>query len=729
MIRDRSRVFHGKILIVDDVPANLRLLSDALLQQGYEVQCAITGELALLGASTNPPDLILLDIRMPQMDGYAICQQLKAFEHTRDIPIIFLSALDEPLDKVRAFDVGGVDYITKPFQIPEVLARVHTHISLQQAKIEILQLNAELEQRVRDRTTALQQLNLELRASEERFRMVANVAPVLIWMSDQEGCYIFFNQRWFDFTGRTLEQEVNQGWLAGVHPDDRAQRIQTDRDAFVRQQPFTIEYRLRQANQTYRWVMDTGIPLHSADKRFIGYIGSCIDIHDRKQAEELLLYNAFHDALTDLPNRSLLMERLDSALVRTKQSSTFRFAVLFLDLDRFNVINDSLGHLVGDRLLMAISYRLDATLSATDFMARLGGDEFVILLENVAGIEDAIICANRIFQALRPAFLLEGRDIFMTASIGIVLSSPTYNQPLELLRDADIAMYRAKAQGKARYEVFNSDMHLEVLKRLHLESDLRKALEHQQFILHYQPIVALTSGKLVGFEALVRWQHPLRGLISPTDFIPIAEETGLILTIGLWVLRTACRQVKVWQTQVPSAASLKMSVNLSAQQLREPGLIEQVDQVLAETWLDGSSLTLEITESMLIENTETVIRLLDQLRSRAIQINIDDFGTGYSSLSYLHRFPIHALKIDRSFVHSLADQTHPNIAEIIIMLTHQLGLTAIAEGIETETQLYRLRALGCELAQGYLLSEPLTAQAAEQLLLTKATVQSLNDWL
>ena len=716
MTRDRPYPFKGKILIVDDTPDNLRLLSNTLIEQGHEVQCAITGELALIGANADPPDLILLDIKMPQMDGYTVCERLKASELTRDIPVIFLSSFDETFNKVKAFQVGGIDYITKPFQVEEVIARVETQLMLQTARLEILRLNADLEQRVRERTEELRQVNLELQASEERFRMMANVAPVLIWISGMDGRYTFVNQRWLDFTGRNLDHEMGDGWAEGIYPDDRQRCLRTYQTAFKERQSFTMEYRLKRVDGFYRWVLNTGIPLFQEDT-FVGYIGSCIDIHDRKQAEKQLLYNALHDSLTDLPNRSLLMERLELALKWAKRYEDYIFAVLFLDLDRFKVVNDSLGHLVGDQLLISITHRLEHAIRATDLMARLGGDEFVILLEDVEGIHEAIRVADRILDDLKLPFWLEGREVFLTASIGVVLGSKDYHKGSDLLRDADTAMYRAKARGKARYEIFNPEMHLEALKQLHLENDLRKAIEHQQFVLYYQPIVSLKTGFIVGFEALIRWQHPLRGLVSPTEFISLAEETQLIIPMGAWVLEEACRQIKRWQTQFPGNPPLKISVNLSAQQLREVNLIDHVDRILSETNLDGSSLTLEITESMLIENAEDVITLLSQFRSRSIQISIDDFGTGYSSLSYLHRFPIHSLKIDRSFVSRIGGEgSNRDIAEVIVTLTHQLGLVAIAEGIETERQLYRLKALGCELAQGYFLSQPLTAEAAERLL-------------
>ncbi|MBW4483859.1 MAG: EAL domain-containing protein [Tildeniella torsiva UHER 1998/13D] len=731
---------HPNVLIVDDIPENLRLLSATLSQQGYEVQCAISGVLALTGAQANRPDIILLDIKMPQMDGFEVCRRLKADPTTQNIPVIFLSALDDAFDKVRAFQAGGVDYITKPFQVEEVVARVEHHLALQRARAEILSLNAELEQRVEARTQALTQLNADLQASEARFRIVANAAPVLIWMSDIEGLCQFVNQSWLAFTGRTLEQALGHGWAQAIHPADRVLCQQTYRRAFEQRQPFTLEYRLQTASQDYRWLLGTGMPLFDLEGEFTGFIGAGADIHDRKQTEEQLLHNALHDSLTDLPNRALLMERLDLALNRVCRYANRHFAVLFLDLDRFKLINDSLGHGVGDQLLIEIATRLETMTRPVDLLARLGGDEFVLLLEDIEGVQEAVHIATRILDRMRLPFAIAGRDVVITTSIGIVPSSPAYREGAELLRDADTAMYQAKNQGKARYEIFNPGMHQAALKQLQLESSLRQALKQQLFVLYYQPIVDLKTQTITGLEALVRWPHPTQGLISPDEFIPLAEETGLIVTLGLWILQEACRQTRQWQQQF-NAPDLTISVNLSAKQIKEPNFLDQVDQVLASTALAGHSLTFEITESMLIEDADSAIApgraspkeldqplgavmvearpldaiaLMDQLRARHIDLDIDDFGTGYSSLSYLRRFPIHALKIDRSFTQDLA--TNADIVQAIITLGHALKTTVIAEGIETQAQMTQLNQLGCDYGQGYYLGRPLPAEATERLL-------------
>ncbi len=586
----------ANILIVDDTPDNLYLLSAMLTEQGYDVRCVINGSAAIMGAIADPPDLILLDIRMPQMSGYDVCTQLKASERTRDIPVIFLSALNEVFDKIQAFEVGGVDYITKPFKIREVLARIKNQLNLQTAKSEIQKLNTELEERVRERTKELERANLRL------------------------------------------------------------------------------------------------------------------------------LHMASHDALTGLPNRVLFMERLMAVLAYTHTHPKSQFGVLFLDCDDFKMVNDSLGHLAGDQLLKAVARRLSACIHPNYTLARFEGDEFTVLLEQIESIDEATFLAQAIQLALSQPFLLHQHEVFINTSIGIVLGTVDYQQPEHLLRDADTAMYQAKALGKARYEVFNREMHIRALTRLKLENDLRRAIDRQEFIVYYQPIICLSTGQISSLEALVRWKHPQRGLVRPNHFIPIAEATGLIIPLGLWVLEKSCNQLKFWQQQAIQRGEIfdiTISVNLSVKQFSEPGLIEQIDRVLESLELDSKNLKLEITESAIMDNPILASEIFEQLKARKIQLSLDDFGTGYSSLSYLHRFPLDILKIDRSFISNL-DSMEKNleVVQAILNLAHHLGMSVVAEGIETQEQLSLLRLLGCELGQGYLFAQPLDPQAIETLFLS-----------
>ncbi|ELS03159.1 diguanylate cyclase (GGDEF) domain-containing protein [Xenococcus sp. PCC 7305] len=602
----------NKILIVDDVPDNLRLLSTTLTEKGYQIRCAKSGKIALIGAENDLPNLILLDINMPEMNGYEVCQKLKANPKTADIPIIFLSAQDNIQDKVTAFEIGGADFISKPFRIQEVLARVKNQLNLQAAKAEIRLLNQELETRVANRT-------LELETANKKLAII--------------------NQQ--------LQEKI------------------LEKDNF----------------------------------------------------EKKLLYDALHDGLTGLPNRSLFMKRIQIALEKSKSDLNYKFAILFIDLDRFKIVNDSLGHLIGDHLLIACAKCLEKCLSDQDIVARIGGDEFTILLENIDTINNAIAVADEILTKFKRPFKLGAHVISTTASIGIVLGTTKYQQSSELLRDADTAMYRAKGLGKARHEIFNEQMHVHAIQRLELENNFREALKLNQFVLFYQPIIHLTTGQLVGFEALVRWQHPTKGLIYPDDFIPLAEETGLIIPLTKWVFNAACHQLNIWQNKFPHFPILNISINIAADQLKHPNFLKIIDKILEQNQVRGSSIKLEITESMLMQDSTDIIDLLSEIKAREIDLCIDDFGKGFSSLSYLPRFPIDILKIDRSFVSCMdCDENNFEVVRTIISLAHSLGIKVVSEGIEKMTQLEQLHTLGSEFGQGFFFSRPLNSESAELMI-------------
>ena len=435
-----------------------------------------------------------------------------------------------------------------------------------------------------------------------------------------------------------------------------------------------------------------------------------------EETKEHFRHAAFHDSLTGLPNRAMFTELLKAELESAKRRKDHMFAVLFLDLDRFKNINDSLGHTHGDLLLVAFAERLERALRPVDTLARFGGDEFAVLLSGIHDATDAVRVAQRISEELSQPFVLDKNSAFATASIGIALSSSGYDRPEDSLRDADTAMYRAKENGKARYEVFDHAMHARAVSRLQLESDLRRAVEEKQFCVYYQPIVSLETGRLAGFEALVRWNHPRHGLVSPADFIPVAEETGLIVPIGEWVLYEACKHIRECQMAFPSHRSLSLSVNLSARQVAQGQLLDRIQEALAISKLSPHCLKLEITESVVMENAEAAALMFKQLRSLGVQLSIDDFGTGYSSLSYLHRFPLNYLKIDRSFVSRLTTDNDNAIVRTISTLARNLGMEVIAEGIETEEQYQQLKMLGCEYGQGYLFSHPVNKEGVLHLL-------------
>ena len=557
-----------------------------------------------------------------------------------------------------------------------------------------------------------------LKKSEEQFRLTFELAPIGMAITTLDGKFKRVNQALCDSLGYTSQELLQLSFTDISHPEDVELHLSLEKKlAEGREEDFQIEKRyLAKDNRVVDTLLKVVIVRDSNGKP-LHFNNQILDITERKKMERQLLHDALHDSLTQLPNRALFMDRLEQQLKRTITQDNYEFAVLFLDIDRFKVVNDSVGHLIGDKLLIEIARRLEQCINPTDTVARLGGDEFTILLENIQNIEEATLVAECIYHALVLPFKLDGYELFASASIGIALSSDGYDKPEDILRDADLTMYSAKERGKARYEVFDPSLHELAIKRLQLETDLRRGLERQEFHIYYQPITSLVTGNLSGFEALARWQHPTRGMISPTEFIPIAEETGLILSLGNWLLKEACKQLRHWQVKYNLHPPLKISVNLSGKQLEEPGLVKQIEEILKETGLDGRFLKLEITESTLMDNLETATNILLALREKKIQLSIDDFGTGYSSLSYLHRFPVDTLKIDRSFIDQIqSNQDNSAIVKAIVTLAHVLNMDVIAEGIETTSQLAQLKLLKCEHGQGYYFSKPLTKEEAEELI-------------
>ncbi|MDQ3365136.1 MAG: EAL domain-containing protein [Myxococcota bacterium] len=588
------------ILVVDDRPENLLALEASLEPLGQEIVAVDSGTAALRAVLAAQFAVILMDIKMPGMDGFETLALLRQRERSRHIPIIFLSAYPEHAHALQSYASGAVDYILKPFDPATLRSKVSVFVTLRQNELLLEAAHAELERRVHERTAEL---------------AAANVA---------------------------LEREIR----------------------------------------------------------------------DRKAMEQQLIDQAHRDGLTGLANRALLLEHLSRAFARSRRRSRPSFAVMLLDLDRFKVVNDSLGHLAGDRLLVEVAHRLQSCLREVDTAARIGGDEFAVLVDGIDELRDATRLADRIQKRLGEPFDMDGKEVFTSASIGIAMMSPRAEVAEQLLRDADVAMYRAKEAGRARCAVFDQEMHASLMDQLHLEAELARALERDELFLLYQPILALRERRLVGFEALLRWRHPERGLVMPATFIPIAEETGLIRPIGRWVLEAACRQLAAWPSD-----TLTMNINVSAQQMAHFDFTADVKRVLADTGLPASRLTLEITESTIMARGAVSDQIVAELHAQGVALCLDDFGTGYSCLSYLHELPVSGLKIDRSFVQRIGgSHERAEIVRSIVTLALNLGMTVTAEGVENAEQVERLEELACEHVQGFFFARPLDAAAAGALI-------------
>jgi len=559
-----------------------------------------------------------------------------------------------------------------------------------------------------------------LRESQERYELAARAANDGLWDWDLSTDAVYYSPRWKSMLG-ALDDEIRptpEAWFDRIHPED-LERVRAALAAHIEglTEHFENEYRVLHKNGSYRWVLCRGLVVRGPQGRATRIAGSQSDITHRKLAEAQLAYRAFYDPLTNLPNRALFLDRLRHALRRAQRRRDYLFAVLFLDIDRFKVVNDSLGHVSGDRLLVTIARRLELALRPGDSVARLGGDEFTVLLDDLRDAADAQRVAERIQRELMAPFHIGGQELYASCSIGIALSSTGYHKPEDILRDADTAMYRAKAGGRARHAIFDTAMHQRAVLVLQTEADLRRALERGELRLQYQPIVSLSSGCITGVEALVRWEHPERGRVPPGEFIPVAEESGLIVGVDRWVLRQACREVASWGLRPGRREGFRVNVNLSPRQLGLTDLSQHVADVLDETRIDPSWLRLEITETAMMEQHDAAVLALSALKDLGVQISVDDFGTGYSSLARLHDFPIDSLKVDRSFVEAMAATGETSrIARTIVLIGRTLGLSVIAEGVETARQLELLRELRCDAAQGYYFSPPLDAEPARDLI-------------
>jgi diguanylate cyclase (GGDEF)-like protein/PAS domain S-box-containing protein len=568
--------------------------------------------------------------------------------------------------------------------------------------------NDSLETKVMERTAALHQ-------SESRYRTIFEHSGTAMVISDPDMRISLANSKFVNICGyEKHEIEKNKSWLEFLDEKCRHNINFQGPDSDGSSYGQHLECRFSDKHEQSKDVLVSFAPIPETG----GYVVSVADISQLKEAERKVYHHAFYDTLTGLPNRALFMEHLAMAVKRTKRRENYHFAILYLDIDRFKIINDGLGHHVGDALLIAFANRLKESLRDIDVLARFGGDEFAILLEDIEDDDFALKVARRLQKLLGLPFNIEEHEIFAPASFGIVLKTRAYERPADILRDADTATYHAKDMGRGQLRVFDQKLHQRALQLLQIETDLRKAIEKDQFELHYQPIVDMVSGRINGFEALIRWLHPHKGLLKPDVFIPVAEETGLIIPIGRWVLQKACSDLMHWQKCMHKPQTLFISVNISSKQFLRPNLIEDIQEILDSCGLSPTQLKLEITETALMENTDENLQLIQRLKDIGIQIVIDDFGTGYSSMSYLHRFPIDTLKVDRSFVSNLGKEIdgNKNIVEAIITLAHKLNIDVVAEGVETASQYAVLSDMKCQSAQGFLFSEPLATNAMLKLI-------------
>ena len=682
------------LLIVDDSEPNRDALSRRLAQRGYAVTVAADGHEALALASTQPFDLVLLDVEMPEMSGLEVLTHLRATHSQTELPIIMVTARSQGADIVEAFRLGANDYVTKPVDFAVALARITTHLAHKSAVAD-------------------------LRVSEERYALAVSGARDGLWDWNLTTNEVYWSARWKRMLGYD-EAEIGTSpdeWFGRVHEDDLdAVRERLKTHLASRSGHYESEHRIRHRSGALRWVMCRGAAVWNEAGVPTRLAGSLTDITDAKVA----------DAVTGLPNRHFFVDVLDRAIKRAHRRSNYTFALLVLGLDRFEAVNDSLGPMTADGLLIAVANRLQTRLRPTDqlasdapgcTLARLGGDEFNVLIDDISDASDAVRVAERLRAAFDQPFDVDGQQIFTSASVGIAISTTGYDRAEEILRDAVIALHRAKAEGTTPCEIFDPTMRERAISRLRVETDLRRAIDHEGFDVHFQPIVVVETGVIAGFEALMRWGHPSPGMVGPAEFIPVAESTGMILHIGRLALVESCRRMAIWQKRFGSAAPQSVSVNVSCRQFATVDFASEIEAVLDMTGLAPSNLKLEITESAFINDLEAAREMVERLRIMGVGCSLDDFGTGYSSLSYLQQLMVETLKVDRSFVSRIGrGKGGSEMLQAIVGLGHSLGMDIVAEGVETADQLAQLRALGCEYAQGFYFSTPVTAAAAERLI-------------
>ena len=709
-----------KILVVDDDPIVLKSLKDLLAIRGFNPNTAIGGQEAICQLDQNKYDLVLLDLHMPYVSGHDVMDHINS--NKIDTSVIIVSGETSFEAAKNACTQGAYDFLRKPYATDELIITIN---------------NALKEKRLQKQNAFMQQ---QLSESERLHRYIVNTSPDIIYILDRDGHFTFINERIESLLGFSKEEIVGKHYSFLVHHDDmeQAKYVFNERRIGTRAAK-NIELRLKcKDDGKSRHFNNRTLPIELSamgmytpedeSKSYTGTYGVARDVTERKIAEETINFQAYHDLLTKLPNRALLRDRLSLAINQAKREDE-KLAVMFLDLDRFKNINDSLGHMIGDELLQQVSMRLKECIRAADTLARFGGDEFTLMLPKLHdGHNDAIKLAEKITHTLKKPFNVDGHELYVSASIGIALYPQDGTNIDSLIKHADVAMYHVKGQGKNGYQFYSNEMNVPYIEKLSMDTGIHKALDNDEFNLVYQPQINLRTGEIVGVEALLRWDHPEHGAISPSEFIPFAEESGLIIDIGCWVLKSACAELSRWRDA--GMPEIRMSVNISARQLMEDSIVKDIINILKDYNVPGHCLELEITEHAIMNDMDSVIRKLKELSAHDITIAIDDFGTGYSSLSYLHKLPIHTLKIDRTFLkESRINKSDNTIINTIVAMAKGLNLNVIAEGVESQSQLEYLREIDCCEAQGFLFGKPLPPDVISQLLVQEpyATPGSRSD--
>jgi diguanylate cyclase (GGDEF)-like protein/PAS domain S-box-containing protein len=702
-------IYNEKILVVDDENLHLKSLKALLDQKGYSVELANSGEAAIERLKAGNIGLLLLDLNMQGLGGADVMDYVR--DNHINTTVIVVSGWTSFEAVQNALKHGAYDYIRKPYAIENLINSVNNALKKRQLEAENLAMQ------------------IKLQESEKLHRYMVNKSPDIVYMLDSQGRFTFVNKRIETLLGYKHNEVIGKHYTHVVHEEDleKARYTFNERRTHARGGGFSVELRLRCKNSGGARHFDNrllpieinsvGVYSTGADKqghKFVGTYGIARDITDRIEAEEIIRFQAYHDMLTRLPNRTLLQDRLHQAINHAKRNNT-RLAVLFLDLDRFKVVNDTLGHLVGDKLLQAVSVRLKKCIRECDTLGRIGGDEFTLLLPDIKSNTDSELVAKKIIATLKDPFCINGHEFYVSTSIGIA-HFPDDGQTMEsLIKHADIAMYHVKGNGKDGYKFFASHMNERYSRHMSMENDMRRALQGNQFQIYYQPQVNIETNEIFAMEALIRWDHPAQGLISPSEFMSIAEETCLIQPIGDWVLRQACQDLKRWREA--GLTDVRVAINLSVCQLDQENIVSDIIDALRQYDIPGDRLEIEITENVLMKDIDNCIRKLSLLSDHGIKIAIDDFGTGYSSLSYLKRLPIDTIKIDRSFIHDMHNSDEDSsIVIAIIAMARGMNLNIISEGVETEAQLEKLKAWRCNNAQGFLFGRPMANADAVKML-------------